>query len=158
MIILRKKISLKELLFGLRSEQGNDPLPNPLFLPDKNLVDQYGFKLDIQNSKKYDKDQQKLDSVSKSRVKELRKSITHKGNYYDDGDIEDADTHYLSKLSKNPKESHLVSKYINGKDRLNYRIYKPQLVEDLDTGEIKYLQKIVFESCYGHDTNGQGTY
>lgn len=155
MIILRKL----NKLFGIRDEQGNDPLPNPLFLPDPEIERQYGeIELQVENTKKYDLGQNKLDKTSKTIVKELRKEIIKGRHYYDDGNNETADSHYLSRLSKNPRESHLVSKYINGKDRLNYRIYKPQLVEDLDTGEIKYIQKIVFESCYGHDTNGQGSY
>ena len=154
MIILRK---LKNKLFGIRDIQGNDPLPNPLFNPDQNLMNQYGLELEIINSNKYVRGQQKLDSGSKERLKKLRKSITSGLHYYDDGNIEDADTHYLSKLTKHPKESHLMSKYINGQDRLNYRVYKPQLLEDED-GNTHYSQKIVFESCNGHDTNGQGTY
>lgn len=153
MIIKRKLLKL----FGIRDTRGNDPLPNPLFNPDKHLMDQYGLDLEIEDSKKYSQDQQKLDSVSKARLKKLRKSIISDLNYYEDGDISDADTHYLASLSKHPSKSHLVSKKINGSDRLNYRIYKPRLYEDSD-GNIHYHQKIVFESCLGHDTNGQGTY
>lgn len=49
MIILRKL----NKLFGIRDEQGNDPLPNPLFLPDPEIERQYGeIELQVENTKK----------------------------------------------------------------------------------------------------------
>lgn len=159
MIILRKRVNLKELIFGKRDLQGNDPLPSPLFLPDPKIEEKYGkIKSIVENTNKYNKDQQKLGVIDKNRLKQLRKEIIKNKKYYDNGTDSSSDTHYLKNLTKHPSESHLLSKSINGVDRLIYRVYKPRLVEDEETKEVLYIQKIVFESCFGHDTNGQGKY
>ena len=88
MIILRKL----NKLFGIRDEQGNDPLPNPLFLPDPDIERQYGeIELQVENTKKYDLGQNKLDKTSKTIVKELRKEI-----------IKGRDTITMTEIMKRP--------------------------------------------------------
>lgn len=130
-----------------------DYLPDEKFGPNREIEEKYNvdFYIDIQSTKKYDTQLEK--SLYKDIVKKLRKDIKD-GYIYTDGPT-GGDTHFLSDFSH--KDSHVLSKKINDEDRLNYRIYRPTLIQKSD-GLYYYSMKIVLESCSGHELNGTPDY
>ena len=119
------------------------------FGPDPSLEEIYGkMELRVEPDDTYTEQYQK--SFERPRIKKLVKDI-REGHYYDDGPA-GGETHYLSEFSKAEKY-HLMSKKINPKkDRLNYRIYAPKVING------KYVMKIVLINCLGHNITGIGNY
>lgn len=69
-------------------------------------------------------------------------------------------THFLgheSKTTSSIDENNFVtfSKWINKKDRFNYKIYKPKVTVNEKTGKKTYYQKIVLAGCDDHTINGK---
>jgi hypothetical protein len=114
------------------------------------------LKIVVETSKKkWEQDMSNFPKGSPDRIKinQLKNDIKD-GYYYEDGP-NGGDTHWLKDFSH--KDSHLMSKIINNNDRLNYRVYPPEVVM-LDSGEFRYQQRIVLESCKGHERNGAANY
>ena len=145
MIIFRK---LLQKLFR------RDEMPDEKFEINKEyLKEKYGIdkiKIDFLNTKKYDTQIGTKSFTERETIKKLRSDIK-KGFLYDDGP-NGGDTHFLSDFSH--KDDHMLSKKINSRDRLNYRVYRPYPIED-ENGDPVLYQKIVFESCARHETNGR---
>lgn len=131
-----------------------DELPNNLFWPvSEELIKKYGSPIiQINSVKKYDKQINELLIGDKNTIKKIRSDLK-KGYLYVDGPA-GGDTHYLSDHSK--KDQHVLSKKINEIDRLNYRVYKPDL-EEMNEEE-RIVIKVILESCKGHELNGTPNY
>ena len=143
MIILRQK------------EFRRDPMPDNKFVITEDLMDELNISeinIDIQESKKFNEQYKNQFLTEKSIIKKLKRDIKH-GYLYEDGPA-GGDTHFLSDFSH--KDSHVLSKKITEEDRFNYRIYEP-VIEDSSSGPI-WNQKIVLESCKGHELNGTPDY
>lgn len=122
------------------------------FLPNPVKAEEYGgWEYLIEATPKFGKDKQKLGPIDRKRVDDLKKDIKN-GFIYCDGPNE-GETEFLDFPGD---KSHLMSKKIDGQHRLNYRVYPFE--EDFINGIPKYFQKIVYESCWGHETNGGRTY
>lgn len=143
MIILRQK------------EFRRDPMPDNKFIVTEDLINELGISeinISIQESKKFNEQFSNQFLTEKSVIKKLKKDI-RQGYLYEDGPA-GGDTHFLSDFSH--KDSHVLSKKITEEDRLNYRIYEP-VIEDSKNGPV-WNQKIVLESCKGHELNGTPDY
>lgn len=109
------------------------------FLPDPKLEEKYGkCVISFSDSRTYLK-QEPL-SMYKDRIKKLRKDVID-GYLYEDGP-NGGETHWMKHLST--KKAHVYSKKINGRDRLNYLIKRPEVIDG------KYVQKVRFENRVGH--------
>ena len=117
-------------------------------LPDPELVSRYGeCKLVLEEHKSFIK--QRAESSYKREIKSLVKDIK---NYYlyNDGPA-GGETHYLSEFSRIGRFI-VMSKKISYSDRLNYRIYPPEVINGV------YQMKVVLISCASHLIPGIGTY
>ena len=119
-----------------------DDMPEEKFGANPKITEDYevDLKILVMRSKTFDKQYQA--SAYKSEIKKLIKDIKA-GYIYIDGNF-GGDTHYLSDFSH--KDSHVLSKKINDIDRLNYRVYKPELVRN-PGGDWSYSMRVVLESC-----------
>lgn len=101
----------------------------------------------VEYSSRYKKQMMNLSmSINKDIVKKLIKDIKL-GYIYSDGKY-GGDTHYLKDFSK--LGLYLTySKSINTFDRLNYRIYKPVVINSILT------YKIVIDNISGHNISGK---
>ena len=143
MLILRK-------LFARRDKMPSD---SEKFIADPKIEEQYGkMRINVESSSTFTKQRSTLLGLMKERVNKLIKDIKG-GHIYDDGDDSTADTHFLSDFRK--RDQHVLSKRINQEDRLNYRVYKPNIPKK--DGD-KYTQKVVIDSCIGHKLNGSPDY
>ena len=115
------------------------------------------LKVKVEESDKF-KRQFKQQLPSNQEIINNFKSDIKNNFYYIDGP-HGGDTHWLKDFSHKGK-SHMMSKRINYHDRLNYRIYKPELDEYDEEGNLLPVQKIkiVLESCEGHGRNGAKNY
>ena len=118
------------------------------FYPLRELEDKFGIcEVDIQRDKKFKDQYQK--TAYRSTIKKLIRDI--KDWYlYEDGPA-GGETHYLSEFSR-PGKFLTFSKTINYNDRLNYRIYPPQVENGV------YKIRVVLINCIGHQISGIGTY
>lgn len=152
MIIVRK-LRLLQKLFR------RDPMPikEDRFEFDEEILmrdDVTGY-IDIQETKQFTKDYEKLTPSERKLVKAFKKEISE-GILYDQGPA-GGDTHFLGSFSSNIREFHRISRKINVDDRFNYIVYKPVLLPKED-GTFEYYQKIVLESCKEHKLNGGKRY
>lgn len=110
------------------------------FKADPELVKKYGeVEPDIETLHRYDRQYEK--TMYKKEIKDLIKDIND-GHLYDDGPA-GGSTHFLSEFTRLGKHI-TMSKKINREDRLNYRIYPPEV----ENG--RYIQKVVLVNCIGH--------
>lgn len=114
----------------------------------------------VEYSKKYNSDLMDI-SVNAYRdiIKKLIKGIKSGNFIYDD--MEDEETHMLGEFNKKNKFI-MYSKKIKYKgtdtfNRLNYAIYKPELIID-NNGNKYSLVKIVIQSVKGHGLLGRKGY
>jgi hypothetical protein len=116
------------------------------------LVNNIKIQIKIETTKKYDKQYLEHPESTRKQIKQMVKNI-RAGYYYKDSPNSTEDTHWLKDFSH--KDDHLMSKFINYSDRLNYRIYRPEIEvdENGDPLPIQYI-KIVLETCKGHSRNG----
>ena len=156
MIILR---NLKQKLFTYRTSFPNNLRKDYEF--NKSLADSCDkMVIDIQPSDDYIIQFNKSSETNRSRdIKFVSELKTNTVTWFEDGDDKDADTHYLRDMSKTTssiQERNFVmfSKWINGEDRFNYKIYKPRVIINNTTGERTYYQKIVLATCLYHNNNG----
>lgn len=144
MIILRNK-----------NYSRRDILPEREWFTNMQGLDKETLRIEVKASKnKWAQDKSRLSITEKEIVDKLKSDIK-KGNLYIDGP-NGGDTHWLKDFSN--KDSHLMSKFISYSNRLNYRIYRPEIVMNEDTGEYHYTIKVVLESCLGHGRNGAKNY
>jgi len=128
------------------------------FLPDPSVERDLGKDVDLvieTSKKKWESDVNSFPKGSEIRKKinQLKNDIKN-GYYYIDGPS-GGDTHWLKDFSH--KDSHLMSKAIDKDNRLNYRVYPPAIITS-SSGELIYQQRIVLESCKGHERNGAANY
>lgn len=117
-------------------------------LPSPNLIEQYGkCVLIVEEHPNFTK--QRSESFYKKEIKSLIKDIK---NYYlyEDGPA-GGETHYLSEFSRLGRFI-TMSKKISYGDRLNYRIYSPEVKNGV------YQMRVVLISCSSHSIPGIGTY
>lgn len=153
MIILRNKC------FG--GKDNRTPIPSEQkFTADPEIEAVFGkMKLVIEASKsKWQTSKSKL-SITDQKIVDKLKNDIKRGYLYEDGPA-GGDTHFLEKFSHKTgnNKSTMMSKFINYSDRLNYRIYPPEVKRNTKTGEVEYIQRIVLESCEGHGRNGARNY
>jgi hypothetical protein len=102
------------------------------------------LEVNIEYTKNYNDQYLTQPEQIRKQIKQMVKNIKT-GYYYED---------WLKDFSSKGK-SHLMSKYINYSDRLNYRIYKPEIEMDQNGNPLPVQHiKIVLESCKGHNRNG----
>ena len=124
--------------------------------PDPEKVKEYGnLIIQMEPSDMYNKGISKLGikgSQDRKRLENLKGDI--KKFYISVDGPNGGDTHYLGDYSK-PGEYYVFSKSITDIHRLNYRVYKPQVIIE---GNIKkYVQRVVLISCYDHEMT-EGNY
>lgn len=126
-----------------------DPLPIP-------FVDRPEFRSirkriwNVEYSKRVNDTQIKsLSDIDRKRVKQLRKSLMDGYVYYNNPNVLNEETHYLSKYSKDGKY-HRFTKDINSKDRFDYIVYPPVPHTDPITGEKYLVSKIVVQNVKDH--------
>lgn len=143
MIVLRDKIFRR------------DQMPNDKFEFDPDLMREFNAipEVEIETTKKYDRQLSTLSPEDRKKVKRFRKELEQGLFYGRPGDEED--THFLSDFSK--KDEHVVSKKINDEDRFSYRFRRPE-IRELDDGSYVYHSKVVLDSCKGHELNGTPDY
>ena len=118
------------------------------FLPSLELENIYGkCKVEIERNGGYERQYQ--NTTHRSTIKKLVNDLKH-WYLYSDGPA-GGETHYLSEFSRTGKFL-TFSKTINYNDRLNYRIYPPQVENGI------YKIKVVLINCIGHQISGIGTY
>lgn len=118
------------------------------FLPLQELENTYGkCRVEVERNEVYEKQYQK--TTYRSIIKKLVNDLKH-WYLYEDG-LAGGETHYLSEFSRTGKFL-TFSKTINYNDRLNYRIYPPQVENGV------YKIKVVLINCIGHQISGIGTY
>lgn len=135
-----------------------DPLPNIKFLPNPEIEKKYNtkFQIEIHTVKQYDRQSnQVISPLDKIRIRSLINDIKS-GFVYIDG-RSGGNTHFLADYSHEVPPQHVLSKEINRKDRLNYRLLKPTL-RQLPNGTFKYSMVVILESCIGHKLNGTPDY
>lgn len=143
-----------------------DAVPNLSdFIPaaDETLV----VNIEVSNlfQKQLNKQSTKLGSLDLKRLKDLRKDVKG-GDVLIPGRFPDENIHVLTGAGKGKNsDSLLVSKDINMRDRFTYRVYKLEHAtsETIDAAGNKTItkiafQKVVLESCIGHQASGQGDY
>lgn len=135
------------------------------FIPavDETLV----VNIEVSNlfQKQLNKQSIKLGSLDLKRLKDLRKDVRG-GDVLSPGRFPDENVHILTGAGKGKNsDSLLVSKDINIRDRLTYRVYKlehttSKTIDAAGNETITKIafQKVVLESCIGHRANGQGDY
>ena len=152
-----RKIKIKEVCFSW------DYTPDLAgFIPDNKNDNLY---IKIETTRLFQTQVNKLSATDLKRVKDLRKEI-REGEIIGDGKLSNENTHILTGGGNGKNNnSLLISKDINKNDRLVYRVYKLEhstTTELNSSGEeiIKEVifQKVVLESCIGHQANGQGDY
>jgi hypothetical protein len=142
-----KRLLLK--LFGRR----RDPMQKPedQYKFDMDLADELGVEpeLFIEKTSTYNKDYEKLTSSEKKLAKSYIKDLED-GLFYDESE-NSGDNHYLSDFSNTSALDpfHRLSRRINGSDRFNYMVYRPKIFND-EKGNLRYIQKVVLESCKEH--------
>lgn len=117
-----------------------------------------GSYLNVELSNRY-KDQYKSQppgtcSIIDGVVKDIKS-----GYIFTDPEGKNTDPHYLSDFSniKSNPPFVMFSKKINDEDRLNYKIYRPE-IKILDGKEV-YVQKVVLDTCIDHSISGSpGSY
>jgi hypothetical protein len=118
------------------------------FLPSPELENIYGkCKVEIERNEEYERQYQ--NTTYRSIIKKLVIDLKH-WYLYSDGPA-GGETHYLSEFSRLGKFL-TFSKTINYNDRLNYRIYPPQVENGV------YKIRVVLINCIGHQISGIGTY
>lgn len=118
------------------------------FYPSPELIDKFrNCEVDIQRNNDFIEQYQK--TTYRSTIKRLIRDIRD-WHLYEDGPA-GGETHYLSEFSRLGKFL-TFSKTINNSDRLNYRIYPPQVENGM------YKIKVVLINCIGHQISGIGTY
>lgn len=139
MIILRHK------LFVDSGDKFVTPSPFPINSEWRNYPIRF---IVIDNVSSYQRDykSRQISSEWRKAVRTLRNAIKL-GYIYSDHDPSER-THYYPDESETGR--YYLSKDINPNDRLMYDVYKPELVEDPETGG-KFIQiKIIFRFCAGH--------
>ena len=161
MIILRKINKHTIKLFSFIT-----PFPKELreeFEFNRKLAEECNIvKIDIQPSNDYNIQFNKSSATNRSIDNKFRKDISKNPNTWFNNATDDdpeTNTHFLGKesnTSTSKLEDRFVtfSKKINKADRFNYRIYRPQVTVNEETGEKTYYQKIVLSSCLEHTNNG----
>lgn len=146
----------------LRLFSRRDVFPESLkkaFSKDQETLKRFGeFRTIVEPSNRY-KDQYKSQppgtcSIIEGIVKDIKS-----GYIFTDPEGKNTDPHYLSNYSniKSNPPFVMFSKKINYEDRLNYKIYKPE-IKILD-GKEAYVQKVVLDSCIDHSISGSpGSY
>ena len=122
MIILRK-LNLLQKIFR------RDPMPakSERYEFDEEILmrDDVTAFIDVQETKQFNKDYEKLTLSERKLVKAYKKEISE-GILYDQGPA-GGDTHFLGSFSSNLREFHRISRKVNNDDRFNYIVYKPTL-------------------------------
>jgi len=138
MIIFR----LKEIDFSRRDEFP-DKLKNEFKYNNEfaNKADEVIIK--IERTDTFNKQFNLSTTINQKIIKGFIQDFKDENKWFEDP-ISDA--HYLADMSNvttsiNDKRSVVFSKKINNQDRFNYRIYRPELIEDELTGKILYIQK-----------------
>lgn len=146
MVILRTKLFRRDVFTDI-----------DVLSPDPNILAEFGkLTIQLETSKKYDKDILKLGikgSSNRKRLDELRRDILN--SYFMFDGPAGGDTHYLGDYSKSGKY-YMFSKEITNEHRLNYKVYPPKVITET-TGVKKYVQRVVLDSCFGHETT-EGDY
>lgn len=152
-------------------------LRNKLFsiitpFPDK-LRDEFKFneelaincdevKIDVQPSNDYMLQYNQSSETNRTKDNKFRKDLNKNPNTWFSDAPDDppyTKTHYLGKESKvnTPildDRFVMFSKKINNDDRFNYKIYRPKITINEETGKKTYYQKIVLATCLEHTNNG----
>lgn len=119
-------------------------------------------KIDVQPSNDYIIQYNKSSATNRTKDDKFRNDIQHNPNtWFSDAPNDDpiTQTHFLgdeSTLSSSIEDRNFImfSKWINKEDRFNYKIYKPVITINQNTGEKTYYQKIVLATCLYHNNNG----
>lgn len=152
MIILRRLTKL----FARR-----DVFPNELkkiYYPILNNIENINdveFNIKVEKSNQFNQ-QYKKNFSNQTRIDNFIKELkSNPLSRFEDAGDNFADTHYLEDYSSKSDGYVMFSKKINNADRFNYRIYKPIIMIDKETGKSVINQKIVLDSCSGHIISGK---
>lgn len=144
----------------LRNKQFTfSPLPDPLYGEDPEIVEKHGvhLKLNIERTKAFNKTYTGYSSEVQKTIDNLIDDIKKEGQLYSDG-THGGRTHSLGTKFKKGELQHIMSKDIDWRLRLVYRIHPPMLFVDPKTGDLRYEMKIVLDECGDHVINGKGNY
>ena len=152
-MIIRRKLKI----FARRDEFPDDLRRE--FFKDMETERRFGgIKTIVEPSKRY-LDQRNSQTpancdIINGIIKDLKSNLV-----FSDPSGKNTDPHYLSDYSKTKDKDPFVmfSKKINNEDRLNYKVYKPEIAQI--NGKEEYIQRVVLDSCVGHTISGKpGSY